>query len=149
MAGSTGKSSKIEDEVVVRFPDVGTRDSVRSAAFNLAGSKAGMRLKIPDNLRPSLQALESVSFNLKKQHPTLKRNIKFDDVKKDLVMDVKLDEGGTWKKIRPEQALAAKSACPDESENEVDSDTLSTMLSGGGRTFASGANATGPDMDQS
>ena len=66
MAGSAGRSNKHADEAVVRFPDVGTRDVVRSLAFSLAGHNAGMRLEIPNSLRSNLRALESVSFNLKK-----------------------------------------------------------------------------------
>ena len=68
MVGSAGKS-KNQDEVVVRFPDVAMRDAVRSAAFNLAGRRAGIRLEIPDTLRPSLKALESAAYQLKQVHP--------------------------------------------------------------------------------
>ena len=138
-AGTIGRA-KSKDEVIIRFPDATTRDAVRSAAFNLAGSSAGMRLEIPDNLRPSLRALESVSYNLKKAHPGLKRNVKFDDEVMDLVLDIKLDDSSQWRKIRPQQAMTVKLSLPGKNDDsEVDSNELHGMMSG---SVASGANAT-------
>ena len=100
--------SKIADEVIVVFPDLDIRDAVRSAAYNLAGaSNAGIRLKIPESLRQSLRALESIAYMLKQKHPGLKRNVKFDDAAMNLVMDIKLDATWQWKKMRPDQALEA------------------------------------------
>ena len=90
-AGAVGRT-KNQGEVIIRFPDVATRDTVRSAAFHLAGKQAGIRLEIPDMLRPSLRALENAAFNLKKTNPGMKCNVKFDDAVLDLVMDVKLHE---------------------------------------------------------
>ena len=88
-----GRGGKTRYEVCVRFADVETRDTVRSAAHNLAGmSDTGMRLEIPEHLRQSLRALEKVSFNLKKKNPSMKWNVKFDDGVMDLVLDVKLDD---------------------------------------------------------
>ena len=132
----------------MRFPDATTRDAVRSAAFNLAGSNAGMRLEIPDNLRASLRALESVSYKWKKRHPGLKRNVKFDDEVMDLVLDIKIDDNATWRKIRPEQAMAVKLSLPSQDdEAEMDSNELHSMMAGNGTTpgpssSATGANAT-------
>ena len=105
-----------------------------------------MRLEIPDNLRPSLRALESVSFTLKKKHPGLKRNVKFDDEVLDLVLDINLEENGPWRKIRPERAMVVKLSLlgPDD-DAEVDSAELQSMMSvGSGNTSgaATGANAT-------
>ena len=71
IAGSMGRSKTV-GEVVVSFPNVSMRDAARSAAFNLAGKKAGIRLEIPDTLRPSLRALESLAYNLKKSNPEMK-----------------------------------------------------------------------------
>ena len=100
-----GKSN--QKEVAVTFLDVDTRDAVRSEASNLAGqSEAGIRLEIPDYLRPSLRSLESVSYHMKKAHPGMKRNVRFDDEALDLVLDVKLGENHPWKRIRPSQAQA-------------------------------------------
>ena len=88
-----GRGTKSRKEVVVTFPDIETRDLVRSAARNLAGKPShGMRLEIPEHLRPSLRNLESVSYDLKKRNPNLKRNKKFDDAVMDLVLDIKLND---------------------------------------------------------
>ena len=142
VASTVGKA-KGRDEVVVRFPTATHRDAVRSAAFNLAGSQAGMRLEIPDYLRPSLRALESVSYTLKKKYPSLKRNVKFDDEVLDLVLDIKLEESGSWRKIRPEQAMAVKLSLPGVVDDaEVDSNELQSLMSGSGASSVSGANAT-------
>ena len=83
---------RVENEICVTFPNVETRDAVRAMAPNMAGKKMGMRLEIPEYLRPSLRALESMSYMMKQSNPQLKRNIKFDDERMDLVMDVRLAE---------------------------------------------------------
>ena len=50
------------DVVPVR-PGRETRDTVRSTARNLAGKPTmGMRLEVPEHLRPSLRNLEGVSY---------------------------------------------------------------------------------------
>ena len=111
MAVRPGRGNKTKNEVVICFPDVETRDTVRAAAAGLAGHMySGMRFEIPEHLRPSLRALEKVSFDLRKKNPGMRRNIKFDDAVMDLVLDVKLEEAAPWQKIRPEQARAVRRA---------------------------------------
>ena len=143
-AGSIGKT-KNQGEVVVRFPDVATRDAVRSAAFHLAGKQAGIRLEIPDMLRPSLRALENAAFNLKKTNPGMKRNVKFDDAVLDLVMDVKLHDNAPWRKIRPAQALAAKMPAPQlgVDTEEMGADELQSCYAAASASSSSGNPATG------
>ena len=75
----------------------------------------------------------------------MKRNVKFDDEVQDLVMDIKLDDDSTWRKIRPAQAQAARvtSGAADEGE-EMRADELQTFMSSGrssSRGPATGANA--------
>ena len=41
---------------------------------------------------------------MKKKHPSLRRNIKFSDVDKELVMDIKLDAEKPWKEVHHEIA---------------------------------------------
>ena len=128
-------SSKIRDEVVAVFISQEVRDTVKRAARELAGDRdAGIRLEIPRYLQPSLKALEAVSYALKKKHPALKRNVKFDDEFLDLVLDFNLDPsrpGSSWRKLRPRQArsvrqkLVVSSSGPAE---EVGDDELDTML---------------------
>ena len=76
----------------------------------------------------------------------MKRNIKFDDELMDLVLDVKLNEHATWKKIRSEQAAAARAAAPSsEPDTEMAAHELESALLGstsGPPPFATGANAT-------
>ena len=106
-----GPSNKIAGEVIVVFSTVEVRDSVRRAAKELAGSSdAGVRLEIPSSMKPSLQALESISYNLKQKHAGIKRNIKFDDNVMDLVLDfnVNPEGGGTWRRISAVQAKAMR-----------------------------------------
>ena len=136
---------RVENEVCVTFPDVETRDAVRASAPNLAGKKMGMRLEIPEYLRPSLRALESMSYLMKQSNPQLKRNIKFDDERMDLVMDVRLAPEKPWQKIRPDQALEAKKgrAAPSrEQTTELDSTALRTLLSNPAPTGASGESSS-------
>ena len=69
-----------------------------------------MRLHIPDHLQRDFQALMNLSFNFKKKHPGLKRNVKFDEEDCGLFMDLRLSETGDWKRVKPKQALAAVKA---------------------------------------
>ena len=85
---ATAPGSRIKDEVVVVFSTVEIRDAVRRAAKELAGDNgAGIRLEVPRGLQPSLKALEAVSYNLKQKNNGIKRNIRFDDLAQDLVLD--------------------------------------------------------------
>ena len=60
----------------------------------------------------------------------MRRNVKFDDMEMDLVLDFSLDpEGGApWRKLRPAQALASKGKLKKEAEAEVDEDELDNLL---------------------
>ena len=79
--------SKIKEEVIVGFSSAEVRDIVRRAARELAGDlQSGIRLEIPQFLQPNLKALESVSYVLRRKHPGMKHNVKFDDEKMDLVL---------------------------------------------------------------
>ena len=98
--------------MIAVFSTVEIRDAVRRAAKELAGCRdAGIRLEIPYYLQPSLKALESVSYNLKSKNDKIRRSIKFDDVKMDLVLDFNVDpEGsGAWRRITADQAKKMKS----------------------------------------
>ena len=99
--------SKLKDEVVAVFSSQEIRDVVRRSARELAGDEnAGIRLEIPRALQNSLKSLEAVSYALKKKNPEMKRSIKFDDDRMDLVLDFCLDpdNGAPWRKLHPEQA---------------------------------------------
>ena len=100
--------SKIDDEFTVEFGSVCDRDCFRAYANRLHSfqRKAGMRLSLPDYLTSSFKVLENESFRLVRRRPGTKRSIKFDDMKRSLVMDVKLPDSG-WVRITPEEVLAA------------------------------------------
>ena len=132
-----GPKAKIRDEVIAVFSSVAIRDEVRRSAKELAGcTDAGIRLEIPVRLQPHLKALEAVSYHLKKKHPGMKRNVKFDDDEKDLVLDFCLDpDQGNWKKVWPEQAkkLKAKLGIVGSGRiEEVTGDELESLIDVGG-----------------
>ena len=94
---STTRRSRIAEEVLVRFMDVGDRDVIQSYAPNLSnhGGKAGIRLEIPTHLRHTFRILDNHSSESKKRHNGAKRLIKFEDSTKSLVLDMKIsDEEG-------------------------------------------------------
>ena len=114
--------SKIKEEVIVTFSTVEVRDIVRRAARELGGDpSSGIRLEIPRFLQRNLKALESVSFALKRKHAEMKRNIKYDDEKMDLVLDFCInpsDPDSTWKKIRPDQAALVRGKIAGNASSE-------------------------------
>ena len=101
--------NKNKDEFIVTFESKQIRDAVKAAAPNLANHRdsAGMRLQVPDHLQRDFKALMNLSYDLKKRHPNLKRNVKFDEDDYGLFMDIKLNESGDWKRVKPAQAHRA------------------------------------------
>ena len=61
-------------------------------------------------MKPSLKALEALSYNLKVKNKNIKRSIKFDDTAMDLVLDFNTDPGsrGEWKRVTATQAKGMK-----------------------------------------
>ena len=97
------QSQVVKDEVVVCFETIRERDDVRSFAKNLERKGRGLRLEVPDHLWPSFRALQEVAFALKQKHTNLRRNVLFDDDRRDLKMDFSIDPD-TWKTIYPDAA---------------------------------------------
>ena len=50
-----------------------------------------MRLHVPDHLQKWFQALMNLSYDLKKKRPDLKRNVKFDEDRLDMFMDIQIE----------------------------------------------------------
>ena len=130
---AAGPRSKKTGEIIAIFSSREVRDAIRGAARELAGQDdTGIRLEIPSHLQPSLKALESVSYNLKKKHPDIKRNIKFDDGEMDLVLDFSIspEDGTPWRRVRPDQAKIIKRniAAKQGRASEVKSDELERMM---------------------
>ena len=146
-----GPRSKIKNEVIVVFSSTEVRDTVRGSARQLAGhADAGIRLEIPHALQPSLKALEAVSYRLKQNYPDVRRNIKFDDLEKDLVLDFCTDPSTNqpWKKVRPAQAKAMvkkmkKNGSSGQSE-EMSENDLERMLGEDPLAAATTTGASGP-----
>ena len=102
--------TKTKEEVIVRFESKEIRDTVRAQAPNLANfQESGMRLHIPNHLQKDFKALMGLSFDMKKRHPHLRRNVKFDENDHGLFMDMQLEREGSWRRVKPEQARQALS----------------------------------------
>ena len=101
--------SKIKDEVYATFETKEVRDAVRGRAHYLADYQdaAGMRLHVPNHLQRDFRALMSIAYELKKKNNRLKRNVKFDDNKMNLFIDIQVNADEPWSRIRPEEARKA------------------------------------------
>ena len=122
-----------KDEYVVTFESKQVRDAVKAAAANLANhrDKAGMRLHVPDHLQKEFHSLMNLSYDLKKRHPKLKRNVKFDKEDFGLFMDVRMSEEGDWKRVKPAQAMAAVKKNRKDKVQGMGEDELRELLSEG------------------
>ena len=130
-----GPKTKFKHEMLITFSTVEARDVVRGAASNLAGSgqDVGIRLEIPNRLRGSMKALQSLSFDLKTKNPGAKRNILFDDDAMDLVLDVSLGEGQPWRRISAAQGRSRAKKGPQRAGNlRIGDDELDAFLSASG-----------------
>ena len=121
------------DEVIVEFDCKEVRDTVKAQGPNLANyrDEAGMRLHLPNHLQKDFKALMSLSYELKKKNPDLRRNVKFDENDLGLYMDIQIKKDGHWKRVKPDQARTANqrsglTAGPDT----LDADDLSALLGG-------------------
>ena len=103
--------SKILNEAVVEFCSVPLRDSIKASAFKLAGRRAGIRMEIPHFLKSDFNALQNISYRMKMANPEMKRSVKFDDDQLGLMLDIQLP-GQDWRRIRPDQARAARDNNP-------------------------------------
>ena len=74
------RRSKVHKEVLVRFANSQTRDTIQSFATNLAGTKgvAGLRMEIPDHLRGLFRLFESHGAALRTKYGQVRRSIRFD-----------------------------------------------------------------------
>ena len=119
--------SKIENEVLVCFDSVNTRDYVKAAAANLSGhgGKAGIRIHVPVHLKANFRHLDALCFTLKKKFPALKQSIKFDDDSLDLVADFKTNDTSAWHRLTSAEARQAKAATTS-SDNSSSGPTLVT-----------------------
>lgn len=123
---TSGRFSKITDEVLIVFCSISIRDTVTSYARNLGewideknNPTAGLRLEIPDHLSGIHKDLKIYGGILRKEHGDgLKRSIKFDDASLTLCMDVKLPGCDEW--IRVPHDLAKEERITKERSNTAD-----------------------------
>ena len=92
-----------------------------------------MRLEVPDHLWASFWVLQSVGYELKQKNPGLKRNVLFDDEKKDLKLDVCLAPDMPWRTIFPDgakQSLAKMGKTPNTEKSAISACELDGLLTG-------------------
>ena len=142
--------SKAANEVTVFFRTKGVRDAIKAAGPNLAtyGRAAGIRLHMPGHMMANFKLLENLGYQMRTVNSDIRRVIKFDDEHLDLMMDVKIN--GTWKQVRPADALAAKrnnpaiaNAGPEIMGNQGIADFFSSPATGA-NAVASRRQITGP-----
>ena len=69
-------------------------------------------MEVPDYLQSNFRALENIAYCLKKKNSGLKRNVKLDDARLDVIMDIKLNDDSDWYTILPEHAVRASKEAP-------------------------------------
>ena len=72
------------------------------------GADYGIRHELPNFLKSSMSALQSISWELRQKHPESRRNVLFDDQALDLVLDFCPSEGASWRQISASQAKEKK-----------------------------------------
>ena len=102
---------KIQQEYSVEFASVADCDSFRSydPRIHQFRRTAGMCLLLPDFLVSPFKTLEYEVFLIVQSVPGTKRNIKFDDAARSVVLDIKLP-GASWVRITPVDVLQASGA---------------------------------------
>ena len=120
---------KFKDEVLVTFETTRERDDIRGHAKNLEKKGRGLRLEVPDHLWPSFRVLQELGYELKVKNSSLRRNILFDDLNRDLKMDFTHDSV-TWKTVSPSDARNTLKKCrPARTRrNSVSSAELEQLL---------------------
>ena len=128
---NNSRATRINNEVLVTFVDVATRDTVFSYASNLARFRSdpdppGIRLEYPSFLTGAFRTLERYGLLMKaKFGPQLKRSIKFDDSSMSLLIDVLIPGDSTWTKVSLELARDAvekeKAIETNRTRNRLDS----------------------------
>ena len=106
------------DEVLVTFGDVDTRDRVCSYSRNLAQyvdgmnkPTAGVRMYVPAHLGGVHKTLMQYGYKMKERYGSeFKRNIRFDDIEHSLCIDIKIPGSDSWMTVGYDRALADRRA---------------------------------------
>ena len=121
----SAKTSRIQFEVSVLFEDVYTRDRVSSHAKNLSnffkqdGSpSAGLKIEYPEFLGYNFRCLDWYGKDLKTRYGNeFCRNIRFDDDRQNLCMDIKFPDCERWERISADLAVEEKKAFDLDNES--------------------------------
>ena len=108
----TQTNTPIHQEVCVRFGSRTERDNIAMRGAKLAGyidekgrPTAGMRMDVPTHLNDTFRALREVAFGVRSTHGRRsKTHIKFDDLHRDLYLEVRLEGERAWTRIDSELA---------------------------------------------
>ena len=92
---------------------------MKARGYKLEGKQAGIRIEIPNYLKSDFHVLQSISFKMRQANPGMKRSIKFDDDICGLFLDVQIP-GQDWRRIRPDQARAARLTDPSLSTGPLE-----------------------------
>ena len=95
----------------VLFGSVDERDLVYAHARNLAkhAGSAGIRLEIPQHLRPDFKLLESHGNTIRgMMGPAVKRSIRFEDSDCSLILNIRLSPDDPWVTVSVDQAKEAR-----------------------------------------
>ena len=160
----SARNSKSPHEVMVTFDEKYSRDRVAAHARNLAdhwdendNPTAGMRLDYPSFLSGTFRDLEWYGAHLRRTHGQgTRRNIKFDEEKMSLYMDVKLPgEKTNWLRVSPEMAKEEKMESQEQRDNQTRMQLRTTRNSGqditstrlpAGQPLINGANGKTPNF---
>ena len=131
----SAKKSKVQDELLVSFRTVQTRDLVQSYARNLSTwigddgkPTAGIRMEIPERLIGSFKALEEYGHAMRGKHGNgFKRHIKIDDTLLCLYLDICLPKQAEWIRVDMEHVLADNKGRRDKKAKKTDKNLLSTV----------------------
>ena len=117
-ARTSRKGSFVREEVIVIFKEPEIRDLVSSYARNLASCfdanrnpTAGLRTEVPFHLRSTFRMLEEHGRFLKSRYGNeLKWHIKFDDIRKTFLLNVRLPGNTEWERISSQFVMDNSSA---------------------------------------
>ena len=134
--------SKIKNEVVAEFSSSSIRDFIKGQGFKLEGKRAGIRIEVPHHLKSDFHVLQNLSYKLKMANKDMKRSIKFDDECCGMMLDIQM-AGQDWRRIRPDQARAARRSDPSLRSGplELTGDMITGAMNASG-ALLSGSNAT-------
>ena len=113
---SGGRFSSVTDEVLIVFRTSMSRDTIASYSRNLGNwidpsgkPTAGVQLDVPDHLNGVYKDLRIYGGLLRREHGQgLRRQVKFDDTKLTLYMDVKLPNSEEWLRVDRDLAIDAR-----------------------------------------